>query len=70
MTIRVRQVSSATRSETPAPLMPTLVWRAQISGLLAELTSEVLALTDVVIKLAERLQALEQAAESDVGEAG
>ena len=41
---------------TPAP---DLVWRATISGLLAELTTEVRELAEVVIAMNEKLAALE-----------
>ena len=44
---------------------PDLVWRAQISGLLRDLTAEVVALTEVVMKMAEKLEAQEAQSQED-----
>lgn len=41
--------------------MPELVWRATMSGLLRELSAEVLALTEVVLAMNEKLAAMEEA---------
>lgn len=42
-----------------ASSLPDLVWRTTISGLLKELTAEVLALTEVVMTMNEKLAAME-----------
>ena len=47
-----------------APVLD-LVWRSQMSSLLAELIKEVLELTEVVMQIAARCEALEQAARND-----
>lgn len=47
-------------AERSTPIKPDLVWRATISGLLKELTVEVLALIEVVMAMNEKLAAMEQ----------
>lgn len=44
-------------TKTKTSSTPDLVWRAQISGLLAELTREVLALTETVMEMSQKLAA-------------
>ena len=49
MTERTRTV------EMDSKPVPELLWRAQISGLLRDLTKEVLALTEVVLEMSKKL---------------
>lgn len=42
------------------PIKPEIVWRAEISGLLRDLTAEVLALTEIVLVMNEKLAAAEE----------
>jgi hypothetical protein len=40
--------------------MPMVLWKTRVSGALADITKELLALTEVVQAMAERCEALEQ----------